>query len=80
MAAAVGLSVDPSGVWSPRQAKAVLDVIRDEARAMGLVFEPIEITMMGGPRRMLLTAFCLRHGRAVALDTACESCIHEARR
>jgi hypothetical protein len=72
------LSIDIRGTWSPRQARAVIDAIADEARARGLSFRPIEVTTFGSPRRVLLQATCIRHGCVVDVGTACGCCLTEA--
>jgi hypothetical protein len=71
------LSIDVRGTWSPRQARAVIDAIADEARARGLSFRPVDVTTFGSPRRVLLQATCIRHGCVVDVGTACGCCLTE---
>lgn len=73
------LSIDPSGMWSARQAKAILEVIEPEAEAMGLYFQQLDVTEQGMPEsRFLLQAYCRTHGWPVSPDSACEICIGDA--
>lgn len=68
-------SIDPSGTWSDRQVKKVLEVLEPEARQRGLYFRRIDVTTHNMPhRRYLLQAFCLKHDCVVALDSVCERC------
>ena len=75
-----GLSVHPGGLWSPRQADAVLAVIASEAAALGLQFRKVDVTThaMPGPR-VLLTAYCRRHEWPVAVEAPCPLCLAEGR-
>jgi hypothetical protein len=69
-------SIDPRGTWSPRQAKAVLDVIGPEAEQRGLGFEMLDVTTFQMPApRVMLQAYCLEHEWPVLLDEACEMCL-----
>jgi len=72
------LSVDPRGVWSVRQARKVLEIIQPEAKEMGLIFQMVEVTCHNdASAKVLLVAYCIRHECAVAIDSACELCLHE---
>jgi len=72
------LSVNPSGEWSPVQARKVLEIIQPEAAIRGLYFQPVDITTMSMPhRRLILVAHCLIHEVSVALDDVCPLCWEE---
>jgi len=74
------LTIDPGGLWSVRQAAAVLAVIGPEAAALGLHFKTVDVTTWGMPApRVLLVAYCRRHDVPIAPDTACALCLAEAR-
>lgn len=70
--------VNPSGTWSPRQAARVLSIISEQAKSYGIRFEVVEVTQMGGPRRVLLVPHCVYHALAIGSDSACEACMEES--
>lgn len=74
------LTIDPRGEWSPAQAQRVLAIINPQAAAHGLVFNVLDITtMQHAARRLLLVAYCIEHGVAVALDDVCRECVKHAK-
>jgi len=70
-----GLSVDIRGVWSPVQARKVLEIIQPEAWALGLEVVIIDVTAFGDTvPRLLLVTQCKLHHLPVVEDHACEYC------
>ena len=70
-------SVDPSGYWSPRQAEKVVEAIWREAEERGLYFV-LKDSVVGNPKRVMLVAHCIKHGRAIPMNSACDDCIRES--
>jgi hypothetical protein len=75
------LSIDPSGTWSWRQAKAVLDVINPQAISHGIFFHPLEVTTHAHAyRHYILVAYCIEHDCAVMIDEVCAECLYHVHR
>lgn len=75
------LSINPRGVWSMRKADKVLEIINNEARARGIVFDKVEITCHSDMYpKAILVAFCIEHNNAIAEDDVCSMCLKHARR
>lgn len=68
-------SVDPSGPWSPRQARAVLAIIGPEAAARGVRFDTLDITSIHTGRRVRLVPVCIKHDYPIATDDVCAACL-----
>lgn len=47
------LSVDITGEWSPRQARAVHQALAEEIQKLGLVLLMVDVTTIGGPQRVM---------------------------
>ena len=76
----IALSIDPSGEWSPVQARHVLEVIGPEAKTRGLFFQSVDITTFSDPRaRVVLVAVCITHGCAVPSGWICPGCVSHER-
>jgi hypothetical protein len=75
------LTIDPSGFWSPVQARKVLEIINPQARLFGIEFIALDITSFGMPhRRLMLTAHCRVHQWPVQRDSICALCLEEISR
>lgn len=73
----VSFSIDLSGEWSPRQAFRVMEVVRPEAEANGLMVVPVNVSTHGGPKRVIILVLCRRHDVPVARNTVCSKCREE---
>lgn len=72
------LTIDPSGEWSPVQARKVLEIIQPQAIEMGIYFNAIEVTTFVSKfRRMILVAHCFRHQLGVSIDNVCWRCVRD---
>lgn len=72
-----GFSIDLRGEWSPRQAFHVMEVVRPEAEAVGLMVVPVNITTHGGPARVMILVLCRRHNVPVSPNSVCSKCKEE---
>lgn len=68
------LSIDPSGEWSPVQARKVLEIINPEAESRGIRYKVIDVSTFE-KRRVLLIAYCIKHDRAIIHGSVCEECV-----
>lgn len=77
------LTVNPCGMWSQRQARAVLAIVNPQARPHGLVFAPIDVTAhdaIGDWHRFILVAYCVEHEIAVLPNNVCPQCEYRSTR
>lgn len=69
------LSINPHGLWSPRKAEKVLEIINPQAAEQGIEFYPVSLPQrIGDPVRVLLQARCIEHQRRVSEGTVCKDC------
>ena len=60
-----------AGEFTPEDVDRLLDAYADT----GLVLNPIEVTVAGGPTRFIFDIRCARHGLLIEPDAACALCI-----
>lgn len=70
-------SIDLRGEWSPRQAFHVMEAVRPEAEALGLMVAPVNVSTHGGPARVLILVLCRRHDVPVPHNSVCPKCREE---
>ena len=68
------LPIDTSGLWSPVQARRVLDIVNPIAAVRGVVFRQVEVSTLDSYRRVILVAYCREHDIAIAVDSVCGWC------
>lgn len=72
------LSVDPSGEWSPVQARHVLNIIQAEAARAGQYFVAHDVTTFSMRHtRVILVAHCIEHDIAVLPGELCKLCARQ---
>lgn len=52
------LSIDVSGLWSPVQARKVIEALRYEAEELGVQLVPVDVTEFGMEHRRVVIALC----------------------
>lgn len=74
------LSMEIRGVWPIRKARKVVEALQDEAAAIGLKLEMVDVTIVGDQfDRVLILPHCAKHGVPVPVDTACSACLDESK-
>ena len=72
------LPVSLRGAWSPRQAFHVMESMRDQAEAQGLMLVPVNVTTFDTSPRLLVLVMCrAHHDEVVPPGTICEECQRE---
>lgn len=73
-----GLSIDPRGLWSTRQAEHVRRHLADELDARGLKLRQLDVSTPVQPNRAVLQVMCAKHDCVIQPDSACPICMSES--